>query len=98
MTDANIDQAIDEINRDVNRGVDLSDIETNVLNVLRARYPKFTTAGQLAKEGALTDASYAGPTITRLRKKNVPIESAKQARENDPNIRLNTSGWRLIVS
>lgn len=75
---------------------EFSDIEKRVLEVLKARHPKFTNPKQLVKEGALDATGVASPTITRLRKKNVPIESAKQARENDPNIRQNTTGWRLI--
>lgn len=82
----------------IDENIELSELELAVVEQFKIRWPKFTTGSQLARCGAIESPDHASPTITRLRRKNIPIESAKQARENDPTIRPDVSGWRLIVS
>lgn len=81
---------------DVIVNVDLSTLENKMLEVLRSRYPLFTTADQFRKYGVVKKSDSAGPTITRLRRKGVAIESAQQARENDHLLSEDIHGWRLI--
>jgi hypothetical protein len=81
----------------VDETIEFSDNERKVIDLLKSRWPKFTTPNQMVRGECLDSKALASPTITRLRKKNVPIESAKQARENDPTIRSDTTGWRLIA-
>lgn len=96
--EASVPKPLSPVDLAANTQSELSDIERKTLELLKSRWPKFTTPQQFQRAGCVDDKSLAGPTITRLRKKGLPIESAKQARENDPNIRSDVSGWRLIIT
>ena len=76
---------------------ELAGSEAKMFNLMKKNYPDFTTAGEFTKKHIIGNDSVAAATITRLRQKDVPIESAKQARERGQDIAEGVSGWRLIV-
>ena len=76
--------------------VKLSPLEENVLEILGKKWPGFVTAKTLARKRVLGHHTHAAATISRMRKKGVPIESAKQARGSGADVTLKTTGYRLI--
>lgn len=75
----------------------LAETEAKALALFKKNYPDFTTATEMKKRGVISDETVAGAFITRLRRKDVPVESAKQARDRGEDIAEGVSGWRLIV-
>ena len=75
----------------------MSPLELKVLNTLTSRWPQFSSTKFLARKKTVAHHSHVPATINRMRKKGVPIESAKQARVNDKSVPLDVSGYRLIA-
>lgn len=75
----------------------LGENEENFFKLLRKNYPNFTKPENFVEKGWVANDKVASPTITRLRKKGVPIESAKQARGRGEDVADNESGWRFII-
>lgn len=76
--------------------ITLSNREAQVVRLFRKQWPKFVTPDDLVAKGIVPDRTHASPKITQLRKKGVPIESAKQARRKDDTIDGDVTGYRLI--
>lgn len=73
--------------------ITLSEREESLVEVLKARYPLFTTHEDTETEKF---ANHMAATVYRLRRKGVPIESAAQSREGGNDIPEDASGYRLI--
>lgn len=66
------------------------------VEVLRQRWPLFTTPDYFVRKGMLPATNHITAKVNGLRKKGIPIESARQARESDPSIASTERGYRLI--
>jgi biotin operon repressor len=76
--------------------IDLSEKEQLFVDILTEAWPGFTSPQELTRRGAIPKANHVTAKVNQLRKKGVPIESAKQARAADPEITTDSKGYRLI--
>jgi biotin operon repressor len=75
----------------------LGGTEEKFCRLLRKNWPNFTRPEAFEEKCGVANSTVAAPTISRLRKKGVPIESAKQARDRGEDVAETEAGWRLIV-
>ena len=80
----------------IDKDTELSEKEQELINLLRDRWPLFTSTDLLVEREIVPHKTHVSPKITQLRRKGVPIESARQARTNDPLVSMSESGYRLI--
>jgi biotin operon repressor len=66
------------------------------VDILTQRWPVFTSPQWLARQGAISTAAQVTAKVNALRKKGVPIESARQARGTDPSVSKKARGYRLV--
>jgi hypothetical protein len=76
----------------------LAPAEQKLVDLLVERWPLFTPATMLVNRGLMGKTNQAGASINRLRNKGVPVESAKQARANDPDVQQGVTGYRLFAA
>ena len=76
----------------------LSPKELNFVELLCERGPRFTSTKMLVSKGIIPAKPHATAKVNQLRKKGVPIESARQARVNDQDVSSSARGYRLISS
>jgi len=74
----------------------LSPKEVQFVALLDSRDRKFTTPAMLVNKGVIPAKPHATAKVNQLRKKGVPIESARQARANDDEVSRKARGYRLI--
>jgi len=77
--------------------ISLSTREQEFVDLLSARWPTFVTPQTLVRKGIIPKPNHVTAKVNQLRKKGVPIESAKQARASDPELSTKTRGYRLIA-
>ena len=80
----------------LDQSIKLSEVEQEFVDVLLARWPRFTTPKFLMRAGILPAANHVTAKVNQLRKKGVPIESARQARQADGRVSPKARGYRLI--
>ncbi len=76
----------------------LSPKELQFVTLLDSRDRKFTSTKMLVNKGVIPKPTHATAKVNQLRKKGVPIESARQARDNDDEVSKKARGYRLILS
>ena len=74
----------------------LSPRELQFVTLLDSRDRKFTTTKMLVSKGVIPRKDHATAKVNQLRKKGAPIESARQARDNDDEVSKKARGYRLI--
>ena len=77
--------------------ISLSTREQEFVDLLSARWPTFVTPQTLVRKGIIPKPNHVTAKVNQLRKKGVPIESAKQARASNPELSTKTRGYRLIA-
>ena len=75
----------------------LSPKEQDFIDILAARWPLFTTPQHLVRKGVIPKPNHVTAKVNQLRKKGVPIESARQAKQDGAeNLGNKPRGYRLI--
>jgi hypothetical protein len=80
----------------LHESISLSPKEQDFVDALVERSPVFTTPQFLVRKGIVPAPNHVTAKVSQLRKKGVPIESARQARETDENVPELARGYRLI--
>jgi len=80
----------------LHESIELSPKEQDFVDALVERSPVFTTPQFLVRKGILPAPNHVTAKVCQLRKKGVPIESARQARETDKDVSPLDRGYRLI--
>ena len=76
--------------------ISLSGKEQDFVNTLMERWPLFTTPKFMVRKGVIPAPHHVTAKVNQLRKKGVPIESARQARQADGRVSPKARGYRLI--
>ena len=74
-----------------------SAVEKRFVDLLRAQWPEFVTVEQLSELGILKQNNHVTAKVNQLRKKGVPIESARAARKRDDSVSPDATGYRLVA-
>lgn len=78
--------------------ISLSPRESEIVDIMKSRWPLFTTPEYFVRKGLIPQKNHITAKVNQIRKKGVPIESARQARESDTTVTTKDRGYRLIVS
>ena len=76
--------------------IELSEKEQQFIDVLIERWPLFTTSQFLVRKGILPAPNHVTAKVNQIRKKGVPIESARQAKQQGEHVSEKARGYRLI--
>ena len=77
-------------------GIELAPKEQDFVDLLTEQWPTFVTTKSLVREGIIPKVHHATSKVNQLRKKGIPVESARQARVKDETISAKAQGYRLI--
>jgi hypothetical protein len=82
---------------EIDETIPLAELESRFVDLLKQRWPLFTTTHMMVKVGVIKSRDQATCKVNRIRKKGVPIESARQARESGASVSSKITGYRLIA-